>query len=141
MTPTAFTLAFRAASAFIKPTTHAAPAMSPFMSSIPEAGLIEIPPVSKQTPLPMKASGASFFLPPFQRMTTTRLSLREPWPTPSSAFMPSFFSAGALGELVGIEHVGRLVDQVARHDDAIGDRFARLLPFLPGRRRVADRDG
>ncbi len=61
---------------------------------MPAAGLIEMPPVSKHTPLPMKATGASFFLPPFQRMITTRLSLREPWPTPSSAFMPSFFIAG-----------------------------------------------
>ena len=67
--------------------------MSPFMSSMPAAGLIEMPPVSKQTPLPMKATGASPALPPFQRMTTTRLSRAEPWPTPSSAFMPSFFIA------------------------------------------------
>ena len=42
--------------------------MSPFMSSMPAAGLIEMPPVSKHTPLPMKATGASLFLPPFQRM-------------------------------------------------------------------------
>ncbi len=74
--------------------TQAAPAMSPFMSSMPPAGLIETPPVSKHTPLPMKATGASPFLPPFQRMTTTRLSCAEPWPTPSSAFMPIFFKAG-----------------------------------------------
>ena len=47
--------------------------MSPFMSSMPPAGLIEMPPVSKQTPLPMKATGVSPFLPPFQRMTTMRL--------------------------------------------------------------------
>ncbi len=93
MTPTALTFALRAASACIRPVTQAAPAMSPFMSSILAAGLIEMPPVSKHTPLPMKASGASFFLPPFQRMTTTRLSRAEPWPTPSSAFMPSFLSS------------------------------------------------
>ena len=35
----------------------AAPPMSPFMSSMPAAGLIEMPPVSKQTPLPTKATG------------------------------------------------------------------------------------
>src|SRR6187431_2170899 len=58
MAPIAFTLALRAASACISPTTQAAPAMSPFMSSMLAAGLIEIPPVSKHTPLPMKASGA-----------------------------------------------------------------------------------
>ena len=68
--------------------------MSPFMSSMPAAGLIERPPVSKHTPLPMKATGASLFLPPFQRMMTTRLSFRDPCPTPSNAFMPSFFIAG-----------------------------------------------
>ncbi len=68
--------------------------MSPFMSSMLAAGLIEMPPVSKHTPLPMNATGASPFLPPFQRMTTTRLSCAEPWPTPSSAFMPSFLSFG-----------------------------------------------
>ena len=50
--------------------------MSPFMSSMPAAGLIEMPPVSKHTPLPTKATGASPFLPPFQRMMTTRLSAR-----------------------------------------------------------------
>ena len=93
MTPTAFTFALRAASACMRPTTQAAPAMSPFMSSMLAAGLIEMPPVSKHTPLPMKATGASPFLPPFQRITTTRLSRAEPWPTPSSAFMPSFFIA------------------------------------------------
>ena len=72
--------------------------MSPFMSSIPAAGLIEMPPVSKQTPLPMKAIGAlaaSFALAPFQRMTTSRLSCVEPWPTPRSAPMPSLSIAGS----------------------------------------------
>src|SRR5664280_2442718 len=59
MTPTALTRALRAASACSRPTTQAAPAMSPFMSSMEAAGLIEMPPVSKQTPLPMKATGAA----------------------------------------------------------------------------------
>ncbi len=57
MAPTALTFAFRAASACINPTTQAAPPMSPFMSSMFAAGLIEMPPVSKQTPLPIKATG------------------------------------------------------------------------------------
>ena len=129
--------------------------MSPFMSSMPAAGLIEMPPVSKQTPLPMKATGASPFLPPFQRMITMRLSCAEPWPTPSSAFMPSFFialtsststsdaellqRAGAAGEFFRIEHVGRLVDQIARHHDAVGDRLARR-EGLARRGDVGDRD-
>ena len=38
----------------------------------------------------------------------------------------AFFSAlRAAGEFFRIEHVGRLVDQVARHHDAVGDRLAR----------------
>ena len=39
----------------MSPTTQAAPPMSPFMSSMPAAGLMEMPPVSNTTPLPMKA--------------------------------------------------------------------------------------
>ena len=38
--PTALTFALRAASACMRPTTQAAPAMSPFMSSMPAAGLM-----------------------------------------------------------------------------------------------------
>ena len=57
-TPTASTWAPRAASARIRPITVAAPAMSHFISSMLAAGLIEMPPVSKVTPLPTKASGA-----------------------------------------------------------------------------------
>ena len=94
--PTASTLALRPASAAISPTTAPAPAMSHFMSSIPPAGLMEMPPVSKVTPLPMNATGlpAAFFpFPPapFHCITTSRASLEEPWATPSSAPMPSFF--------------------------------------------------
>ena len=51
--------------------------MSPFMSSMPGAGLIEMPPVSKQTPLPMKATGSAPRLPPFQRMTTSLEFMRR----------------------------------------------------------------
>ena len=118
----------------MSPTTQAAPAMSPFMSSMPAAGLIEMPPVSKQTPLPMKVTGAAPRLPPFQRMTTARLSCCEPWPTPSSAFMPSFFIPlrsststatpsffrfpQRAGELLRVQHVGRLVDEIAREQHA-----------------------
>ena len=88
--PTALTLALRPASACIRPTTAAAPPMSPFMSSMPPAGLIEMPPVSKTTPLPTKATGASPSVPPFQCMTTSRGGRGEPCATPSSAPMLSF---------------------------------------------------
>src|SRR5665213_2651411 len=91
MTPTTLTFALRAASVCISPVTAAAPPMSPFMSSMPPAGLIEMPPVSNTTPLPTNASGASFALPPFQRMMTNRGGRAEPCATPSSARMPSFF--------------------------------------------------
>ena len=53
------------------PYTAAAPAMSHFMSSMPWAGLIEMPPVSKQMPLPTSASGASVPSLPCQRITAT----------------------------------------------------------------------
>ena len=43
----------------IAPTTAAPPAMSLFIHSMPAAGLIEIPPVSKVTPLPTSASTGS----------------------------------------------------------------------------------
>src|ERR1700724_3398285 len=113
MAPTALTLALRAASACMRPTTQAAPAMSPFISSMPDAGLIDMPPVSKHTPLPMKATGAAPRLPPFQRMTTTFDSCTEPWPTPSSAPMPSFFMAATSSTSTpqpGTEHqVGDLI--------------------------------
>ncbi len=68
--------------------------MSPFMSSMPAAGLIEMPPVSKQTPLPTKATrlglascAALGAAPAHDRRRGSRD--REPWPTPSSAPMPS----------------------------------------------------
>ena len=41
----------------MRPMTQAAPAMSPFMSSMPPPGLIEMPPESNTTPLPTKAIG------------------------------------------------------------------------------------
>ena len=77
-----------------------------------------------------------------------RNSCAEPWPTPSSAPMPSFFIAGtsststltpslvkrggAARELRRIEDVRRLIDEVARQDDAVGDaRRAEPKPFRP----------
>ena len=61
--PTTSTFALRPASAAISPTTAPAPAMSHFMSSIPPAGLMQMPPVSKVTPLPMNASGLAWLSP------------------------------------------------------------------------------
>ena len=91
--PTTFARACRAATARMAPNTAAAPAMSYFISSMPPAGLIEMPPVSKQTPLPTSATGASPSAPPFQRMIATKGGCTLPWATPSSAPMPIFSSA------------------------------------------------
>ncbi len=86
--PTALTRALREASAIIVPTTAADPPMSHFMSSMPSAGLIEMPPVSKVTPLPTNATGALSSPAPFHCMTTSFDSFAEPWPTPSNDHMP-----------------------------------------------------
>ena len=89
--PTALTLALRVASTCIRPATAAAPPMSPFISSMPSAGLRLMPPLSKQTPLPTKASGWAFgSAAPFHWMTASWLSRTLPWPTPSSEPMPNF---------------------------------------------------
>src|SRR5918996_59482 len=56
-TPTTLTLALRPASAAMAPYTAPAPPMSHFISSMPEAGLIDRPPLSKHTPLPINAIG------------------------------------------------------------------------------------
>jgi hypothetical protein len=87
------TFALRPASAIISPMTTLAPPMSHFMSSMPLAGLIEMPPVSKVTPLPTKAIGRLSLArgAPFQRSTTSRGSCALPCATPSSAPMPSRF--------------------------------------------------
>jgi hypothetical protein len=92
--PTAFTLALREASSRISPMTTAEPAMSHFISPMPAAGLIEMPPVSKVTPLPTKARGLLLSaspagLAPCHSMTTSRDGRALPWPTASSAFIPS----------------------------------------------------
>ena len=57
--------------------------MSHFMSSMPPAGLIEMPPVSKVTPLPTKATGCWALAlldlgTPVHSMMTILLSRAEP---------------------------------------------------------------
>ena len=69
--------------------------MSHFMSSMPPAGLMLMPPVSKVTPLPMNATGLPLALrplpeAPFHCITTMRGSFALPCATPSSAPKPSF---------------------------------------------------
>ena len=45
--------------------------------------------------------------------------------------------AGAARELDRIEHVGRLVDEIARHEHAVGDG-RRALQALRARRDIGD---
>ena len=89
--PITLARALRPAISRIAPVTAPAPPMSHFISSIPPAGFREMPPVSKQTPLPIRATGAWDFGPAIQRMTRSWDSRGLPWPTPSSTCMPSFF--------------------------------------------------
>ena len=49
------TVGFSCARARMAPRTAAAPAMSYFIFSMPSQGLMEMPPVSKVTPLPTSA--------------------------------------------------------------------------------------
>ncbi len=75
--------------------------MSHFMSSMPAAGLMLMPPVSNVTPLPMNAIGFAFAAPffplplpaPCHCMIATRGSCALPCDTPSSAPNPSFVSS------------------------------------------------
>ena len=129
--------------------------MSPFMSSMPAAGLIEMPPVSKHTPLPMKATGASPALAAVpahhhdaalarraladaeQRVHAELLHRLEVEHLDRDA---DFFQhRRAAGEFFRIEHVGRLVDEIARHQHAAADRLARRVGLARGG-DVADRD-
>jgi hypothetical protein len=61
MRPCTSTSGFVAATAAIRAITLAAPPMSPFISSMPGAGLMQMPPVSKVRPLPTKTR--RFFTP------------------------------------------------------------------------------
>ena len=92
MTPTALTFALRPARPRSRPVTAAAPPMSPFMSSMPAPGLIEITRRCPETARPCRrrpAARSASALPPFQRMMARRAGLREPQATQSSEFMPS----------------------------------------------------
>ena len=104
---------------------------------------MEMPPESKQTPLPTKAIGfVRFDRAPFQRMVTRRLSRADPRPTAEQRVHaelghrllverldldPELLQRlGAVGEFDGEEDVRRLIDEVARQFDAFGDRVALL---------------
>ncbi len=140
--PTTLTFALRAASSCISPTTQAAPAMSPFMSSMPAAGLSEMPPVSKVTPLPTMAIGSPPFgagaLPlhdddvarpvaalPHGKQRAHAELLQRLGPQQLHLHAELGQRLGARGELGGPEHVGGLVDEIARERDALAMRPRR----------------
>ena len=137
------------ASAFIAPTTAPAPPMSHFIASMFWAGLIEMPPVSKVTPLPMKATGGS----PARRRSTSGPAAGARGPSPGrrraarpcrawpsrrgrapAISRPSALDAlvHALDEALGINDVGRLGDQLAGQRDALDDRLHSGLLALLG---------
>ena len=126
--------------------------MSIVISSMPAAGLIEMPPVSKTTPLPTSAKGAAS-PPPFHCMTTTLDGLSDPCPDREQRAHPERFELGLLqhldldpeiaqadqpvGELGGGQHVGGLADQVAGEEHPLRLRRERREGRLGGG-RVAD---
>ena len=126
--------------------------MSHFISPMPAAGLIEMPPVSKVTPLPMKPSGGLPAFPPRCSMTTTRGGRTLPWPTPSNAPMPSFGHAGFVedldreaepgqlgglfGERLRIDRVGRLGHEIAGEEHRLGGGAQRAVGLFCGGRRL-----
>ncbi len=81
-TPITFSGRFSSATTRITPYTVAAPHMSYFISSMPSAGLIEMPPESKVSPLPTSTIGlASGFGLPLYSITDINDSFCEPAPT------------------------------------------------------------
>ena len=113
--------------------------MSPFMSSMPPAGLIEMPPVSNTTPLPTKQTGLALLgfgamplhdddargplaalghaqqraHPELLELSSSRISTSRPRRANGSH---------ALGELDRTQRIGRLVDEVAGEEHALGHR-------------------
>ena len=148
--------ALSSAMARIAPITAAPPAMSSFIRSMPSAGLIEMPPVSKVMPLPTRPSTGAAGAPGGSwRSTIMRGGSALPRATPSSrpicsraissssrtsTCSPALAADGraALGEDRRRQHVRRLVAEVAREvarlaEDpaALDRRFERGVVALP----------
>ena len=85
--------------AFSVPSTEAAPHMSNFISSIAALGLIEIPPVSKVTPLPTRAIGFCLAAAPRYSSTISFAGWRLPALTDSSEPIFSRFIAASSSTL------------------------------------------
>ncbi len=87
--PTTFAGTPSSATTCIAASTAAPPDMSNFMSSMPEAGLMEMPPASKVRPLPTRTSGGSPSVPPRCSRTIRRASSVDPLETARIACIPS----------------------------------------------------
>src|SRR6184192_387267 len=85
MTPRTLTFGWSSPTVSKVPSTAAAPDMSNFMSSMFCAGLIEIPPESNVTPLPMSATGGA---PPPPRCSSTMKRGSCRYPAPRRAARP-----------------------------------------------------
>ena len=143
ITPTTLAFAFRAASACRRPTTQAAPPMSPFMSSMPGRGLdrdaarIEahaladdddrlgpfraraVPPHGDEAAVARRSAAHAeqrVHAELRHRLLVERLDL-------DAELLQRF---GSIGELDRKQHVRRLVDQIAGEFDALGDGEAVL---------------
>ena len=121
-----------------RPRALAAPPMSFFISSMPHAGLMSRPPVSKQTPLPTSVTDGASASPQARSMRrgarddeaaaptawmSGKLSASSPSPTISEKTAPCAAGeiAGGVGQLRRAKVVGGRVDEVAGQKDAVGD--------------------
>ena len=113
------------------PSTAAAPHMSNFMNSIFSAGLMEMPPVSKQSPFPTRTIGASPFFPWRYSIATRRGSCGVPCATDRNEPIPSFSISSRPSTVMPIRW--RLAISCA-----VSERYSGVhrLPGIIARRRV-----
>ena len=128
-----------------RPSTLAAPPMSFFISSMPEAGLMSRPPESKHTPLPTKRQRRRVRVAPGEVDEARRARERrggadgmdQREAVGKKAFADDLGEdgavaqrqiAGGFGKLRRPEVVGGGVDEIARQEDAVGDAadFSRI---------------
>ena len=125
------------------PITPPAPDMSNFIHSISAPGLIEMPPVSKQMPLPTSTIGASSAAPPVYSIATSRGSCGVPCATARKAPMPSCSissrpSDGDLHVAVPLGDVARRLDEGVGGADVARHHAEAARHGLSGGERLAD---
>ena len=92
------------------------------------AGFKEIPPVSKQTPLPTKARGLDLSFKPFHSIVTRYDPLILPCPTPRSVFIPNCFNF--LSSKIFIFRPSFLIGTGGRHRAFSEKIFMRLAKVM-----------